>query len=232
MSETVQSVERAFKVLLAFDEHRATMSAAEIARATGLTRPTTYRLLATLENIGLVRHDRGVFFLTPLVLRLSSGFLGSHALARQSQPILDQLGDKLGEHVSVAVLDGDEVVSLAASNSPRSRYHAVSIQVGLRMPASLTSHGRVIRAFTEPGKATDPEVLRDEDEIRRQGFVISDGLIDPHLRSVAVPLRDKGGNVIASLASAAHADDVSRQALEEEFVPVMLDAAEWLTEMT
>ena len=232
MAETVQSVERAFKVLLAFDENRATMSAAEIACATDLTRPTTYRLLATLEHIGLVRHTRSGFELTPLVLRLSSGYLGSHALARQSQPILDQLSEKVGEHVSVAVLDGDEVVTLAAANSPRSRYPAVSVQVGLRMPATLTSHGRLLRAFTEPGRATDPGIRQDEDRIRRQGYVVSDGLLVPDLRSIAAPVRDQGGNVIASVAAAAHADEVALDQIEDEFVPYLLDAAKWLTEVT
>ena len=116
MAATVQSVERAFQILLAFDEEHGSLTAAEIAAITDLARPTAYRLLQTLQQLGFVRNVRGRFELTPFVLRLSSGYLGSYGLAGRAQPVLDQLTEATGEHTSIVVLDGDDVVSVAASN--------------------------------------------------------------------------------------------------------------------
>ena len=76
MANTVQSVERAFAVLEAFDEDHPSRSAAEIASIAGLARPTTYRLLQTLQQLGYVRSAHGRYEVTPRVLRLGAGYLG------------------------------------------------------------------------------------------------------------------------------------------------------------
>ena len=99
---TVQSVERAFAILETFDEEHPTRSAAEIAELAGLARPTTYRMLQTLQQLGYVRNIGGRFEVTPRVLRLGAGYLGRRSLAAKAQPVLDQLSEELGE-IEVAV---------------------------------------------------------------------------------------------------------------------------------
>ena len=198
MGTTVQSVERAFSILETFDEQHPARTAADIAEAAGLARPTTYRMLQTLRRLGYVRNVNGRFEVTPRVLRLGAGYLGRESIAARAQPILDATSEKLGEHIAIGVLDGDEVITLAAANSPQSRFLAIAVQVGQRLPATQTSLGRVLLAYRP--SADDAESRK----IRADGYVVTDGLLETGLRALGVPIEQ----------------------LEDEFLPVMLDAAE------
>lgn len=220
MGTTVQSVERAFTILETFDEQHPTRTAAEIAAAAGLARPTTYRMLQTLKRLGYVRNMNGRFEVTPRVLRLGAGYLGRESIAARAQPILDAVSEKLGEHIGIGVLDGDEVIALAASTSPQSRFLSIAVQVGQRLPAEQTSLGRILLAY-RPG-ADDPESHR----IRTDGYVVTDGMLETGLRSLGVPIRDHTGDVVASMAVAVNAVRVSIEQMRTEFLPVLLDAAD------
>lgn len=219
MSSTVQSVERAFAILEAFDDLRPARSAADIATTTGLTRPTTYRMLKTLEELGYVHHRDGRFGVTPRVLRLGAGYLGRGSIAAVAQPVLDQLSDEVGEHVAIGALDGDEVVTLAASSSNRSRFLAVAVEVGQRLPAASTSLGRILLAH-RPG-ADDASHAA----IRAAGHVVSDGLIEAGLRSIGVAVVDQSGTAVASISIAVNASRVSVDELVATCLPPLRAAA-------
>jgi len=220
MGTTVQSVERAFSILETFDEQHPSRTAADIAAASGLARPTTYRMLQTLRRLGYVRSVAGRFEVTPRVLHLAAGYLGRESLAARAQPILDSLSEQLGEHVALGVLDADDVIALAASNSPQSRFLAVAVQVGQRLPAERTSLGRVLLAH----QTNDASPAADQ--IRADGFVITDGLLETGLRSAGVPVRDHNGDVIAALSVAVNAVRVSIEQLEGECLPLLRRASD------
>ena len=215
----MQSVERAFSILETFDEQHPARTAADIAEAAGLARPTTYRMLQTLRRLGYVRNVNGRFEVTPRVLRLGAGYLGRESLAARAQPTLDALSEQLGEHIAIGVLDGDEVITLAAANSPQSRFLAVAVQVGQRLPATRTSLGRVLLAYRT---GTDD---KDGRQVRADGHVVTDGLLETGLRSMAVPVRDHTGDVVASLSVAVNAVRVPISQLEQEFLPVLEEGA-------
>ncbi len=215
----MQSVERAFSILETFDEQHPARTAADIAEAAGLARPTTYRMLQTLRRLGYVRNVNGRFEVTPRVLRLGAGYLGRESLAARAQPTLDALSEQLGEHIAIGVLDGDEVITLAAANSPQSRFLAVAVQVGQRLPAMRTSLGRVLLAHRAGNDDTDGR------QVRADGYVVTDGLLETGLRSLAVPVRDHTGEVVASLSVAVNAVRVPISQLEQEFLPVMHEGA-------
>jgi len=215
----VQSVERAFSILETFDEQHPARTAADIAEVAGLARPTTYRMLQTLRRLGYVRNVGGRFEVTPRVLRLGAGYLGRESLAARAQPTLDAISEQLGEHIALGVLDGDEVITLAASNSPQSRYLAVAVQVGQRLPADRTSLGRILLAHLVG--ADD----KDARQIRAEGYVVTDGLLETGLRSLAVPIRDHTGEVVASLSVAVNAVRVPISQLEQEFLSVVREGA-------
>ena len=220
MGTTVQSVERAFSILETFDEQHPSRTAADIALAAGLARPTTYRMLQTLRRLGYVRNVSGRFEVTPRVLRLGAGYLGRESIAARAQPTLDTVSEELGEHIAIGVLDGDEVITLAAANSPQSRYLAVAVQVGQRLPAERTSLGRVLLAHR---RGADDEESR---RIRSEGYVVTDGLLETGLRSLAVPIRDHTGDVVASLSIAVNAVRLSIDDLERDSLPRLRTAAE------
>ncbi len=220
MGTTVQSVERAFSILETFDEQHPSRTAADIAEAAGLARPTTYRMLQTLRMLGYVRNVNGRFEVTPRVLRLGAGYLGRDSIAARAQPTLDAVSEQLGEHIAIGVLDGDEVITLAAANSPHSRYLAVAVQVGQRLPAKQTSLGRILLAHRNG--ADDDEARR----IRATGYVVTDGLLESGLRSLGVPVRDHTGEVVASLSVAVNAVRVPVEHLEHECLPQLVTAAD------
>jgi IclR family pca regulon transcriptional regulator len=220
MGATVQSVERAFSILETFDEQHPARTAADIAEAAGLARPTTYRMLQTLRRLGYVRNINGRFEVTPRVLRLGAGYLGRESIAARAQPTLDAVSEQLGEHIAIGVLDGDEVITLAAANSPQSRFLAIAVQVGQRLPAEKTSLGRILLAYR--AGADDEESRR----IRADGYVITDGLLETGLRSMGVPIRDHTGDVVASLSIAVNAVRVPIGQLEHDCLPRLRVAAE------
>jgi IclR family pca regulon transcriptional regulator len=225
MANTVQSVERAFAVLEAFDEEHPSRSAADIAELTGLARPTTYRLLQTLQQLGYVRSRHGRYEVTPRVLRLGAGYLGRRSMAAHAQPILDQLSEEVGEHVALGVLDGDEVITVVAANSPQSRYLSVAVQVGQRLPAELTSLGRVLRAYL-PGLHDDP----DASAVRSDGYAVTDGLLESGLRAIGVPVLDRRGSAVASISIAVNAVRVSIEELVDRHLPPLRRAADTLAD--
>ncbi len=230
MTATVQSVERALGLLLAF-ENEPTQSAAELARATGLTRPTTYRLLHTLQELGFVHNANGSFTLTPRVLRLSAGFVTGQGIGRQAAAVVEKLAASTEEHSAVAILDGTDVVCIATANAPGSRYLAVAVQVGQRLPAIETSMGRVLLAHAD-GPAATLLSARDRREILESGFATADGLIESGVRSIAAPVRDHRGQVIAAVAIAVSAHTAPIEKLERDLLPALRVAADELSDLT
>ena len=226
MAETVQSVERAFAILEAFDEQHPSRTAADIAEAAGLARPTTYRMLQTLRQLGYVRHVNGRFEVTPRVLRLGAGHLGRQSLAARAQPSLDRLSEQCGEHVAIGMLDGDDVITLAASSSPQSRLLAIAVQPGQRLPADRTSLGQVLLAFRSAGADAHAE------RIREQGYALVDGQLETGLRSLGVPVRDHQGDVVAALSVAVNAARITMEQLEVDFLPALRTTAAQITELT
>lgn len=230
MTATVQSVERALSLLLAFEDSPV-QSAAELAQRTGLTRPTTYRLLHTLQVLGFVRNSNGTFEVTPQVLRLAAGFVAGRGIARHAATVVERLASITGEHSAVGVLDGADVVSIATANAPSSRYLAVAVQVGQRLPAVETSMGRVLLAHSTNGR--DKELPPAERRrIVEQGYATADGLIESGVRSIAAPIRDHLGNVIAAIAIAVNAHIVGLHTLENDLLPALRDAAADLSTVT
>lgn len=223
MGETVQSVERAFAILETFDEAHPTRTAAEIAEAAGLARPTTYRMLQTLRRLGYIRHFDGRFEVTPRVLRLGAGYLGRESLAARARPALDHLSEIVGEHVAIGILDGDEMITVASSNSPHSRLLAVAIQPGQRLPAQLTSIGKVLLAHATTNPDPDEQLIRD------RGYAVTDGSLETGLRAVGVPIRDHSGVVVAAMAVAVNAARMTVDELERDVLPHLVTTADLIT---
>ncbi|MER6125447.1 IclR family transcriptional regulator C-terminal domain-containing protein [Streptomyces sp. NPDC001795] len=220
--EFVESLARGLTVITAFGEGRSELTLTEVAEATGLARATARRALITLQHLGYVTaHDR-VFRLTPRVLGLGFPPLSRTTLSDIATPHLNALSQLVHESASFAVLTGDDI-QYTARVAP-SRIMSVNVTVGTRLPAYATSMGRVMLAdlpepsLPEPAAltartVTDPGELRAVlDRVRRQGYALVDGELEEGLRSIAVPVRDRGGRVVAAVNVAMHS---SRRTAEE-----------------
>ncbi|MGW1682217.1 IclR family transcriptional regulator domain-containing protein [Saccharopolyspora sp. NPDC002376] len=237
----IQSIERGFTVLLAFDAERPNPTLAEIATATGLSRPAVRRILITLQRLGYVRSAGSRWALTPRVLSIGQHYSASNAMADLAQPHLMELAEQTQESASLAALDGAEIVYIG--RVPVRRIMSINVSLGTRVPAHATSMGRVLLAWASPLEVehaikesglkaytprtiTDQAVFREElRKVRQQGWAIVSGELEEGLLSVAAPVRDQAGTVVAALASSTSAGRSNAEQLREELVPLVVRTA-------
>lgn len=240
------SLARGLAVIHAFQERKRQLTIAQISHRTEIPRAAVRRCLHTLIKLGYATTDGRTYSLLPKVLTLGHAYLSSTPLAVTAQPILDRLSDQLHEACSMATLEGDEVLYVARSATPQ-RLISVDLSVGSRLPAYCTSMGRILLAALDDAALTEylehanlqiktsrtlhtPEAIRASiDEIRQKGWVIIDQELEVGLRSLAVPLKDSAGQVLAALNVGTSAGRVSRQELETRFLPVLMEASKELS---
>jgi IclR family pca regulon transcriptional regulator len=245
-AEFVQSLERGLAVIGSFSNERPSMTLAEVARETGLTRATARRLLFTLEALGYATSDGRRFSLTPKVLDIGYAYLSSLDLADIAQPEMEALVDTTHESCSAAVLDGHEIVYVV--RVPTKRIMTVSLGLGSRLPAHATSMGRILLADLpsdrlhahlppEPWPELTPrtltrrsDLLAELDRVRDQGWAMVDQELEEGVRSIAAPLRDRSGRAVAGLNVSSHAGRISLDVLCGEFLPQLLATAERISD--
>ena len=118
-ADLIAGLGRGFAVVEAFDDEHWRMTIAEVAQRTGIPRTASRRYLLSLCHFGYAETDGKQFWLSPRVLRLGQGYLEAARLPRLVRPFIQQISTATGETVNVSVLDGDEVLYVARSNSPR-----------------------------------------------------------------------------------------------------------------
>jgi IclR family transcriptional regulator, pca regulon regulatory protein len=240
-ADFVQSLERGLAVIRAFDAAHPELTLSDVARQTGLTRAAARRFLHTLVELGYMRFDGRLFALRPRVLELGYAYLSSQSLPEIALPHLEALAGQVHESCSVSVLDGDEVVYVA--RVPTKRIMTVAISVGTRFPAYATSMGRVLLAaqpdewldgylagttLTRLTRRTisDPAKLRAALlRVRAQGFALVDQELEEGLRSLAVPIHDADGAVIAAMNVSARASRGASDVIRKELLPPLLRTA-------
>ncbi len=206
----VQSFARGLAVIRAFDAHHTELALSEVARRAELPRAAARRFLRTLEVLGYVHSDGKLFRLTPRVLELGFAYLSALSLPEVAQPHLERLSHELDESVSAAVLDGDDIVYVARVATRR--IMSVGITIGTRFPAHQTSMGRVLLAASG-------DALPD---VRAAGWALADQELEPGLRAVAAPVRDRTGEVVAAVNVSTSAARTSIEQLREVYLPALL----------
>ena len=237
----IESLARGLDVIRAFQPRQATMSLAAVAGATGLARPTARRILITLEQLGYVRTGNGGFELTPRILELGMAYVLSHNLWEVARPHMERLVARTHESSSIAQLDGSDIVYVARVAVPK--IVALAVTIGTRFPAMQTSLGKVLLAalpadevdgvLAEPSRSgitprivpTRQERAATLREVRARGWAFTDEELAAGIRSVAAPLRDGEGRVIASLNVNTHAAETPAEVLTGEYLPILLQTA-------
>ena len=235
--ETIAGLAKGLRVIEAFDAGRPRLSITEVASRTGLERATARRCLLTLVRDGYANFDGKFYWLTPKVLRLGFAYLSSTPLPRLVQPYLEQLAQETDESCSASTLDGPEIVYIARAS--QRRVMSIGLSVGSRLPAYCASMGRVLlaarpdkeraallaalprKAFTPRTLTGTAELLAEIEKVRKQGFATIDQELEIGLRSIAVPLADAAGKVVAAINVGAQAERVSLERMREDFLPRM-----------
>jgi DNA-binding IclR family transcriptional regulator len=194
------------------------LTVAQIAEGVGMPRPSVYRLLSTLEMVGLVRP-------TPAGSRYHLGLrlfhLGQIArerlpLVKRARPTMEALANLTGETVFLTVQRGDDALCLARIAGARTAL--MVLDEGTRLPLHVGAGPRMLLACAEDGFIEDyierrvraaepPYELRDVEALRAQlrasrteGFSLSDQDVVPGIATVAAALRDREGSVVAAVS--------------------------------
>ena len=236
------SLARGLAVVQAFQERKRHLTIAQISHRTEIPRAAVRRCLHTLIKLGYATTDGRTYSLLPKVLTLGHAYLSSTPLAVSAQPYLDRMSDQLHEACNMATLEGDDILYIARSATVQ-RLISVDLSVGGRLPAYCTSMGRILLAALDD--ATLHEYLEHADlqaktsrtvhdpaalleilqQVREQGWCVVDQELEQGLRSIAVPVYDASGQVLAALNISTHAGRMSRSELEQKFLPIMVAAS-------
>ena len=194
-TKTIRSIERAVDVLACFDRLTPQLSVTDLTKRTGLSRPTLYRILATLEGKGVIRSfgDPQRFELGHEASRLGSNWIGQDDFVRAARPVLRRLWDLTGETVAlfVAAENGkkicvEELQSRQALTFTRG--------VGFTEDLAIGASGKAMLAFT-----IDASSRAELDDVRQSGVSVSEGEIIEGAVAIAAPVFDRDGSVKGSV---------------------------------
>lgn len=243
-ADHIASFAKGLRVIASFGAETPRLSITEVAQATGLDRATARRCLLTLHSEGYADYDGKYFTLTHKVLRLGMGALASLPLPQIVQPWLDQLAEQIGQSCSVSVLDDTEIVYLA--RAAQKRVMSIGLMPGTRLPAHCTSMGRVLLAALDEVAALDivsrsdltprtsysltepSEIIERLHEARTQGYALIDQEIEIGLRSLAVPVLNARGSVVAALNTGMAATQSNAESIVTDYLPALLKAQQGL----
>jgi len=218
-------------VLKAFDAEHTHLTLPQIARITGFDRAATRRLVLTLVHLGYVRQQDRLFALTPRILVLAGGFLQGRQFGKTIQPVMRAFSLRIGETLSLAMLDGREAVYVTHAGGETERAR-IGFTIGSRVPLLSTAIGRMLLAAGDAAAAAEAirtaplephtaatvldraAIAAAVREIATAGHALVDGEFEPHVAALAVPVAAASGEVPAlgfSAASQRLADEAFRQ---------------------
>ena len=225
---TVPGLLRGLTLLQCFTPQKPEQTLSQLAAALGITRSAVFRSVHTLVQEGFLLpvRDGHHYRLGPAVLRLSYGYLASRELLEVAQSPLESLRDAQDWSCHLGVLDGRHVlylIRLPASDGLSSLVH-----VGSRLPATRTAMGRVLlvqksepefrRLLVDQPQGVLNSALKSWEDDRNASCVIHIGSFESGLCSVAAPIFDMSGAIVAAISATKVADrvpaKVKRQVLD------------------
>jgi IclR family transcriptional regulator, pca regulon regulatory protein len=241
----IMSLARGLAALLAFTEKRRHLSMAEISHRTGISRAAVGRSLHTLCELGYVAVDESrLYYLRPKVMAFANAYISGNPLLALAQPVLDRLSEDLGQSCSLAIGDGDEIVYVARGTS--SRIISVALNVGGRIPLYCSATGLVLLAHSSPAQVADylhrvalvrftRNTITTADalraflaKVRQDGYVIADEHWRPGLCTMAVPVRDEAGAVVAGMNIIVKTGSMTYEQMEKRLLARLRAAADAL----
>jgi IclR family transcriptional regulator, pca regulon regulatory protein len=243
----VQALARGLGVITSFSARAPRQTLSEVAVATGLTRAGARRALLTLQTLGFVASEGKQFFLTPQILDLGFAYLSSLPIWHLAEGVMERLSYEVDESCSIGVLDGHDVVYVL--RLPTRKVMSITLGVGSRLPAYATSMGRVLfaqmsddellahlerhvlRAFTAKTLTEWPALLVSVQAARRDGWAIVDQELEEGLVSMAAPIRDRSGRVIAAINISGQANRTSAEVMQARMLPKLLQASVEISQM-
>jgi DNA-binding IclR family transcriptional regulator len=237
-SRRVQAVDHAVDILQTLAESPYGVSLSDISAQVGLSKATVHHLLATMANRRLVTRvsDGAQYRLNWGLYELGAAVLRGIDVTRIARNYLDQLAAQTGESALLGILDEESVLYLDRGD-PHGSFRMLA-NAGRRSPLYSTASGKVLLAYAPdrslfnrivetglekltPSTIVDPRELRETlAEVRQRGYATCWQEREVGLSSLAVPLRDYTGAVVASLAIAGPASRLNTRTLKQHLLPL------------
>jgi IclR family pca regulon transcriptional regulator len=228
---TIGSLAKGLKVLRLFGENVHTLRMHEISAATGLSMPTVFRIVATLEQEGyLERTAHGDIQPAAMLLDLGFASLSGATIVQASEKPLHDLAEATGHRVHLGVLSGNRLLYLLRIGNDA--MPVGDVIVGTTMPAVYTSMGKMLLAHLDAHQIDEqlgrepfppgagPNAITDRAELdaqlaqaRLDGFAVQDEELAPGLRSISVAVFGPGGAPLGAVNLAVNAPAVGLDAL-------------------
>jgi IclR family pca regulon transcriptional regulator len=242
-----QSLERGLAILGCFSSERPVLGIADIADSLGMSRSTTHRYVITLVALGYLEQGASRKYRLGLrVTDLGMSALESTGLRKHSHPELEELRQRTSYTAGLGVLDGEEVLYIDRARGFRHERRKAELDPhpGSRLPIHCTAIGKLLLAYLPeheqreliasmtltkhgPNTITAKKALRDElERIRKEGFAVNDQELAPELRTLAAPVRDDTGAVIAAVNLSVPGTSTPLAELVDSLRPQLVATAE------
>ena len=226
----LSSVANSLRLIRAFSEDQYEIGISDLAKRLGLAKSTVHRLASTLLDQGMLEQNAGdgKYRLGLALFELGTLVRRKMDFTMEARPFLRTLMEKTGETVHLAILDHDSVLYIITHESKQAL--RMGSKVGTRAPVHSTAVGKVLLAF-QPGEeiarivarglpAGTPNTIvdvkalqRDLELVRTRGYALDDEESELGLRSIAAPIRNDSGNVIAAISIAGPVHRMTRKTL-------------------
>lgn len=214
----VPGLVRGLAVMQAFTPTSPELTLSQIAAKLGITRSAAFRTVHTLVSEGylLPVREGNHYRLGPSVLRLSYGYHASRELLEVAHPVLEKLRDETDWSTHLGVLDGRHVLYLL--RLPATKGLSSLVHVGSRLPAATTAMGRIFlaqrsemqmrRLFADLDQGSLMRLLTTRLEDQNKDHVLSIGRFESGISSVAAPIMDMSGQVVAAMSATNVTEEV------------------------
>ena len=247
----VASVGKAFAVLKSFTSEAFELTLSEVAARADLDRGTAFRLIQTLIELGYLQAvpQSRRFRLGLACLDLGYTVLSHGSLRTIVEPLLRDLVPVAGDAASLGILDGGDVIYLARVSAgldrykmdrrPGTRIPAYSAALGHAMLANLQREEQIQRLESRPRVKLSERTLTDLDalltrldQVKKKGHAVSDGENAYGLRTLAMPILDAQGFVIAGLSVTVDAMRMDMPTFRDQALPKLMRLTSTVQEIT
>jgi IclR family pca regulon transcriptional regulator len=245
---TIEALQRGLSILALFSREKPTLSLTEIIALTGLNKTTVFRLATTLEEAEYLLRDIDTKRYRPGIKVLQLGFTAITTLdIRQvAHPYLEQLSQRVGETVSMSVLDGMEIVYIDRVRNQQ--IMGVVLGLGSRLPAHCASMGKAMLAHLPPGEldrrlektplvprtpkslATRQALEAELEQVCEQGYALNNEEIEIGLRAVAASICDHNNCVVAAINITGTAARIPVERLTGELAQAVCSTARQISQ--
>ena len=212
-----QSFSRSIAVLQMIADSENPVSRVELAETAGLTRPTLYRIIASLEAEGLIEQaGQGRYRLGARLVSMARSALAQNDVRRVAEPQLERLRDNTGETVHLAIPSNDamvyidkieslETVRMMSTIGSRIALHSTSVGKAYLSALPTADATALIERIDRPQvtqfTVTDPAAIKIRlDQARKQGFVREDQENELGIVCFGAPIRSNDGTPVAAIS--------------------------------